>query len=125
MRAVGREAARALPRHFAWLEEAGIKKDDLQIAWDYSPYLVLLRGAVHTGRNKQHVIGLSQTLWDRTEPTGYAPSLATGDMPGDPTPPHDVLLHVAIGDHLVTPLGAHMIARVVGAQNLAPVNRSV
>ncbi|APR86645.1 Hypothetical protein A7982_11994 [Minicystis rosea] len=92
---------------------------------DFGPYLVLLRGAFRTGRNMQQVIGLLQMLWDRTEPSGYAPYLAKGDLPGNATPPHEVLLHVAIGDHQVTPLGAHMIARAVGAQNLKPVNRSV
>src|SRR4029079_53462 len=70
------------------------------------------------------VIGLLQMIWDRTEPNGYVPYLASGDLPGK-TPAHDVLLHVAIGDHQVTPLGAHIIARATGARNLLPVNRHV
>lgn len=90
---------------------------------DFGPYFVLLRGAFRTGRNMQHVLGLLQMIWDRTEPNGYMPYLAGGTLPG--TPEHQVLLHVAIGDHQVTPLGAHIIARAVGAKNLAPVNRSV
>ncbi|MFT3764682.1 MAG: hypothetical protein QM820_04070 [Minicystis sp.] len=92
---------------------------------DFGPYLVLLRGAFRTGRNMQQVIGLLQMIWDRTEPNGYLPYLASGDLPGQKTPAHEVLLHVAIGDHQVTPLGAHIIARAVGAKNLTPVNRSV
>jgi hypothetical protein len=91
---------------------------------DFGPYLVLLRGAFRTGRNMAQVLGLLQMIWDRTEPNGYVPYLAGGDFPGK-TPEHTVLLHVAIGDHQVTPLGAHIIARTVGAQNLAPVNRHV
>jgi hypothetical protein len=90
---------------------------------DFGTYLVLLRGSFRTGRNLQLAIGIIQMIWDRTEPNGYVPYLANGDLPG--TPAHDVLLHVAIGDHQVTPLGAHIIARAVGAKNLAPVNRHV
>ena len=44
-------------------------------------------------------------------------------LPG--TPAHDVLVDVAIGDHQVTPLAAHVLARAVGAKNVAPVNRDV
>ena len=44
-------------------------------------------------------------------------------LPG--TPAHHVLIHTAIGDHQVTPLGAHLIARTIGAKNLKPVNREV
>jgi hypothetical protein len=36
-----------------------------------------------------------------------------------------VLIHAAIGDHQVTPLGAHILARTVSAKNLAPVNRDI
>ena len=56
-------------------------------------------------------------LWDRTEPDGYAPYIPRTCCPG--TPQHEVLLHVAIGDYQVTPLGAHIIARTVGAKNLS------
>jgi hypothetical protein len=90
---------------------------------DFGPYFVLLRVAFRTGRNIQQVLGLLQMIWDRTEPNGYVPYLATGELHN--TPEHQVLLHVAIGDHQVTPLGAHIIARTVGAKNLAPVNRHV
>ena len=62
-------------------------------------------------------------LWDRTEPDGYAPYIAENMLPG--TPSHHVLLHVAIGDHQVTPLGAHVMARAVKAKNLKPVNREI
>ena len=36
-----------------------------------------------------------------------------------------LLLPLVIRKHQVTPLGANMVARAVGAKNLAPVNRSV
>jgi hypothetical protein len=89
---------------------------------DFGPYFILLYASFRNGRNIQMVLGLLQMIWDRTEPDGYVPYL-TGGLPG--TPAHDVLIHAAIGDHQVTPLGAHIIARTVGAKNLSPVNRHV
>src|SRR5690606_8514470 len=42
------------------------------------------------------------------------------------TPAHEVLLNVAIGDHQVSTLGAHVMARAIGeVVNMAPVNRSI
>jgi hypothetical protein len=90
---------------------------------DFGPYFALLRLTYGNGRAIQLLQGLLQIAWDRTEPNGYAPYIAADMLPG--TPKHDVLLHVAIGDQQVTPLGAHIIARAVGAKNLAPVNRPV
>jgi hypothetical protein len=61
--------------------------------------------------------------WDRIEPDGYAPYITSNTLPN--TPAHQVLIHANIGDYQVTPLGAEIIARTVGAQNLSPVNREV
>ena len=72
----------------------------------------------------QLVLGLYQMLWDRTEPAGYAPYIRTDTLPG--TPPHEVLLPVAIGDHQVTTLGAHLMARTIGGVvNISPTNRTL
>ncbi|UQA55106.1 hypothetical protein [Polyangium aurulentum] len=90
---------------------------------DFGAFFILLKGAYETGRNIQLVEGLLQMLWDRTEPSGYAPYIRENTLPN--TPAHEILIHVAIGDHQVTPLGAHIIARAVGAKNLKPVNRSI
>lgn len=90
---------------------------------DFGVFFLLLKGAYRTGRNIQMIEGLLQMLWDRTEPSGYAPYIRENTLPG--TPAHELLIHVAIGDHQVTPLGAHIIARAVGAKNLAPVNRQI
>ncbi len=90
---------------------------------DFGPFFLFLKGAYGTGRNIQLVEGLMQMLWDRTEPNGYAPYIRENLLPG--TPAHDLLIHVAIGDYQVTPLGAHILARAVGAKNLGPVNRPI
>ena len=90
---------------------------------DFAPFFLIMKGAYQTSRNMHLAQGLLQLLWDRTEPTGYAAHVKGNPLPN--TPDHDVLLNVAIGDYQVTPLGAHMIARAVGAKNLGPVNRPV
>ncbi len=90
---------------------------------DFGPFFVFLRSAYREGRNIQLVEGLLQMLWDRTEPSGYAPYMRENMLPN--TPAHDLLIHVAIGDYQVSPLGAHIIARTVGAKNLTPVNRTI
>lgn len=71
----------------------------------------------------QILLGAAQMLWDRSEPDGFAPYITDDPLPG--TPSHNVLLAVAIGDHQVTPLRAHLLARAVGAKNMKPVNREL
>jgi hypothetical protein len=90
---------------------------------DFDPFFQALQLVYSGGRKVQQVLGLVQMLWDRTEPNGYAPYIVENMLPG--TPQHQVLIHAAIGDHQVTPLGAHLIARAVHAQNVKPVNRTV
>lgn len=90
---------------------------------DFGGFKLLLRGAFPSTLDMRLMQGLFQLTWDRTEPNGYVSYLATNMLPN--TPAHRVLLHVAIGDHQVTPLGAHFLARSIGAKNLAPVNREV
>jgi hypothetical protein len=97
---------------------------------DFSPYIDILQGAYPDAVDEQFVQGLMQLLWDRAEPEGYIPYISQNTLPcsvcdGSSTPAHNVLLHLAIGDQEVTPLGGHFIARSVGAQNLSPVNREI
>ncbi len=59
------------------------------------------------------LFALMQMLWDRGEANGYA-----HHMTGDPlanTPPHEVLLQVAFGDHQVSMWTAEVEARTIGA----------
>jgi hypothetical protein len=90
---------------------------------DFSGFKFLLKGAVPNGLDVQLALGLVQMIWDRTEPDGYAAYTSDNLLPN--TPKHAVLIHAAIGDHQVTTLGAHVLARTIGAANLKPVNRSV
>lgn len=90
---------------------------------DYAAYDAILRPNYPDMRSRQVLLGLFQMHWDRTEPNGYAPYINENMLPGSPK--HEVLLHVAIGDYQVPPLGAHILARSVKAKNLSPVNRSI
>jgi hypothetical protein len=62
---------------------------------------------------RQLVFGLIQQLWDRAEANGYALHM-TGD-PLENTPPHEVLMHPALGDHQVANVAAEVEARTIGA----------
>lgn len=64
----------------------------------------------------QLMLGLVQMRWDRSEPAGFVRHLARDPLPGTPT--HDVLMHVAIGDHQVYTGAAHVMARAIGAKLL-------
>ena len=64
------------------------------------------------------LFALMQMLWDRAEANGYAAHM-TGD-PLENTPPHDVLLHPAFGDHQVANVAAEVEARTIGAGVYTP-----
>jgi hypothetical protein len=61
------------------------------------------------------VLDLIQTLWDRSDPNGYASHMAAG-LPN--TPQHHVLLQPAYGDHQVANITAETEARTIGAHGL-------
>ena len=76
------------------------------------------------GLHMQLNLALIQGLWDRAAPTGYSKYIRTHRLPG--TPKHDVLIQVSKGDHQVSELGAHIMARTIGGVvNLAPLIRPV
>ncbi len=90
---------------------------------DFSGFKFLLKGSYPRGMDLRMIFAIMQMSWDRTEPDGYVPYIRQNTLPNTPT--HEVLLHIAIGDHQVTPLGAHFIGRTIGAKNMKPVNRSI
>lgn len=61
---------------------------------------------------------LIQMLWDRGEANGYAHHMTDDPLPG--TPAHKVLMHVAFGDHQVSPDAANIQARTIGARIHTP-----
>ncbi len=63
------------------------------------------------------ILDLIQTLWDRSDPNGYATHMR-GGLPN--TPSHEVLLQVAWGDHQVANITAFTEARTLDAVGLNP-----
>jgi hypothetical protein len=64
-------------------------------------------------------MSMIQMLWDRGDPNGYAHRMTTDPLPD--TPPHQVLLNAAFGDHQVTNFAADVEARTIGASAHVPV----
>jgi len=83
---------------------------------DFDVYLTLLQVGYSDPRDIQMILAVTQMLWDHAEPTGYTRRIEQDPFPG--TPAHAVLIRAAIGDHQVTTLGAHIMARAVGAEHL-------
>jgi hypothetical protein len=83
---------------------------------DFDVYLTILQAGYGDPRDLQMMLALCQMLWDHAEPTGYTRRIESDPFPG--TPAHRVLIRAAVGDHQVTTLGAHIMARAVGAKHL-------
>ena len=64
------------------------------------------------------LLSLIQLLWDRGEANGYAHNMTTDPLPN--TPPHEVLLQAALGDHQVANVTAEVEARTIGASVYSP-----
>lgn len=90
---------------------------------DFSPFFLVLKGIYSDPAQLQLGINLIQQLWDNGEPDGYIPYITENMLPN--TPSHNVLIHDALGDQQVTPLGAQFEARTLGAKNLSTVNREI
>ena len=64
------------------------------------------------------IYSLSTMMWERSENAGFVQHLSDDPLPTaegvTPIPEHDILLHVAYGDHLVTMWTADIIARSAG-----------
>jgi hypothetical protein len=83
---------------------------------DFDQYFALLTAGYDDSRDLQMQLALIQMMWDKAEPNGYSHKIQTDLFPD--TLEHDVLIRAAVGDHQVTTLGAHIMARAVGAEHL-------
>lgn len=85
---------------------------------DWFQYEAILKsGYGDNAIDVQLILALLQMMWDRSEPTGFAPYLQNDPLPN--TPSHRVVLHLGRGDHQVTTFSAHLLARAIGAGQLA------
>ena len=86
---------------------------------DFDTYKLFLDPAYPSPLRQQLALSMIQMLWDRSEANGYAHRMTDDPLPS--TPPHEVLLNVAFGDHQVTTWQADVEARTIGAQAHEPV----
>ena len=90
---------------------------------DFDPFFDLIRVSFPDSRHHMQMLNYAQMLWDRIEPTGYLPYVIENNLPN--TPPHDIFIRAALGDHQVTTYGAHIMARTLGVPYLDTGLRSV
>ncbi len=85
---------------------------------DFDEYAVVLRDAYPNALDQQLVFGIIQMLWDSGETSGYVQHLT--DRVYDLTPPKEVLMTVAFGDHQVANITSQNIARTLGIPMYRP-----
>ncbi|MEO8603197.1 MAG: hypothetical protein ABI629_11530 [bacterium] len=85
---------------------------------DFAGYAGFLNPAYTNQLQRPLVLGLIQMLWDRSDPSGLASHMTTDPLPN--TPPHEVLLHLAFGDHQVSNVATEIEARTIGASIHTP-----
>ena len=81
---------------------------------DFAPFRALLDAAYPDALDRSLIYSLLTNLWDRGEANGYAQHMTHDPLPGSPA--HQVLLHVALGDHQVAPVTTEVEARTIGAR---------
>ncbi|MEV1333360.1 hypothetical protein AB0J20_27725 [Micromonospora costi] len=90
----------------------------LQRSVDFAPFQAIMDANYPDRADQQLIFALLQMLWDRSEANGYAQHMT--DRPLPRTPAHRVLMHVAFGDHQVSPAAAEVQARTIGARLHTP-----
>ena len=86
---------------------------------DFGTYEIIFKPAYTSRLERILLLSVIQNLWDRGETDGYAQHVTNSPLPN--TPKHQVLLHVALGDHQVAQVSAENEARTIGAVGRTPV----
>lgn len=84
---------------------------------DFDPYGTFFYAAYPNSFDQSFLLSLINNLWDRGENNGFARDIREPDRYtalGYPTPDHEVLLHVAFGDHQVADVSAEVMNRTLG-----------
>jgi hypothetical protein len=85
---------------------------------DFDTYAAIIYPNYTRVRDGELWLSQIQLLWDRGEANGYAQHMTTDPLPN--TPRHNVLMHVAFGDHQVSDTAAEVEARTIGARAYRP-----
>ncbi len=86
---------------------------------DFDQFAALLYPSYPDELSRPLILSLIQMLWDRGEPNGYAHRMTTNPLAD--TPPHKVLINVALGDHQVSNFASDVEARTIGASAHVPI----
>jgi hypothetical protein len=81
---------------------------------NWGTYGLVFNNAYGDELERPLVLNIIQMLWDRGEPNGYAHVMT--DNPPPNTPPHEITLQIALGDHQVSNFTSDVQARTVGAK---------
>lgn len=87
-------------------------------------FLGLLKIPFPGALDRQKVIALTQTVFDRIDPITYAPIVSSAPWPDSP-PDRRVLMQLGVGDSQVPNLAAHIHARALGLSLMTPAPRPV
>ncbi|MCW2968701.1 MAG: hypothetical protein JWM71_2473, partial [Solirubrobacteraceae bacterium] len=90
----------------------------LQRSVDFDTYAQVMYKAYPDELERPVVLSLIQLQWDRAEADGYAQHITTD--PYANTPPHQVILSMAYGDHQVSNWTTLVEARTIGARLRTP-----
>ena len=91
---------------------------------DFDVFFALMRNTYTDARDQQLALAMLQLMWDRVEPTGYAADSTRDPLPGTP-PNKQILMRAAGGDHQVSTLAAHVMARSMNAVHVDTGVRSI
>jgi hypothetical protein len=80
---------------------------------DYATYEAVFAPAYPDPGTRITILAIAQMLWDRGETDGWTQHMTT--VPPKNTIPHQVLMHVAVGDHQVANVMSDIEARSIGA----------
>ena len=83
---------------------------------NWKTYRAIFDPAYPEAKSRPLALSLIQLLWDRADPSGWTGQMTKSPPPN--TPPHEVLMQVARGDHQVAPVAADTQARSIGARTL-------
>jgi hypothetical protein len=82
------------------------------------PYFALVNENYRDELTRALILSMIGQLWERGEANAYAQHLTRNPYPD--TPPHEVMLHMAFGDHQVANVATEVEARTIGARLRTP-----
>jgi hypothetical protein len=93
-------------------------------AQPFALFLMFIGGVVPDPLEQQKLGAMMQTSFDRIESLTYAPHVRSDTYPDSPAS-RQILLQIGVGDPAVPNIAAHLHARALGLDQLAPAPRAL